>query len=109
MGHHAANLVGADTRGLDAKIRSVTPGYMTMGASGMGEMATMRMSQPRNSVSMVGGDGPHGVIDMGGMFTIVKVRERLSGDGDPGWYNAPKPSIAKEASRDELARDGITP
>jgi FtsP/CotA-like multicopper oxidase with cupredoxin domain len=108
MGHAAANLIGVDTRDLDAKLGRVVPGYMTMGQAGMSEMATMQMEQPKNSISMVGGKGPHGTIDMGGMFTMIKIRERLTGDADPGWYDAPKASIAGEATADELARDGIT-
>jgi FtsP/CotA-like multicopper oxidase with cupredoxin domain len=107
MGHEAANLIGADTRDLDAKLARVVPGSMTMGKDGMAGMADMRMTQPRNSISMLGGAGPHGTIDMGGMFTLIKIRERLSGDGDPGWYQ-PKPAeLAREASADELARDGV--
>jgi manganese oxidase len=109
MGHGAANLVGIDARGLDARLGRVVPGYMTMGQAGMSEMAHMRMPQPANSISMVGGRGPHGVIDMGGMFTTLKVRDRLTGDGDPGWYTAPKATTAAEATEDELRRDGITP
>jgi hypothetical protein len=42
---------------------------------------------------------------MGGMFTLVKVRDRLS--GDPGWYKASQ--VASEATPDELKRDGIEP
>jgi len=103
MGHEAANLVGADTSGLDAKLGRVVPGYMTMGQSGMGDM--MAMQQPANSISMVGGKGPHGMIDMGGMFTLLKIRDRLS--GDPGWYDAPPATVATEATADELGRDGI--
>jgi len=109
MGHDAANLIGVDTKGLDAKLGRVVPGYMTMGQTGMSEMAHMKMDQPRNSISMVGVKGPHGIIEMGGMFTILKVRDRLTGDGDPGWYDAPKATIATEATADELRRDGITP
>ncbi len=109
MGHSTANLVGADTRGLDNKLGRVVPGYMTMGAAGMGEMSTMQMPQPKNSISMVGGKGPHGVIDMGGMFTILKIRDKLKGDGDPGWYDAPKTTTASEATDADLARDGIKP
>src|SRR5262249_41669654 len=108
MGHAAANLVGADTSGLDAKLGRVVPGYMTMGQMGMAEMATMRMPQPANSVSMMGGNGPHGTIDMGGMFTLLKVREHLTGDQDPGWYAAPADTVAREASAADLARDGIS-
>jgi manganese oxidase len=103
MGHDAANLVGADTTGLDAKLGRVVPGYMTMGETGMSDM--MQMPQPANSISMMGAKGPHGMIEMGGMFTLVKIRDRLS--GDPGWF-AP-PTAASEASSADLSRDGITP
>ncbi len=105
MGHDVANLIGADMHGVDAKLGRVVPGYMTMGQAGMAEMSTMRMPQPRNSISMVGGDGPHGMIDMGGMFTLLKVRDKLA--GDPGWFKAPKGTVASEATSADLARDGI--
>jgi len=105
MGHDAPNLLGADTRGLDARVGRVVPGYMTMGATGMGDMHMMEL--PRNSISMLGGDGPFGYIDMGGMFTILKVRKKLTGDMDPGWYDHPPGTVASKATADELARDGI--
>ena len=105
MGHDAPNLIGADVRGLDAQVGRVVPGYMTMGSTGMGDM--MAMKQPRNSISMVGGDGPFDTIDMGGMFTILKVRDRLDGAADPGWYQHPAGTVADEATAADLARDGI--
>jgi FtsP/CotA-like multicopper oxidase with cupredoxin domain len=108
MGHDAANLIGADTDGLGAALDHAVPGTMVMGASGMGEMSRMKMDQPRNSIAMLGGDGPYGTIDMGGMFTLLKIRDRLPGDGNPGWYK-PTTDVATEASADELARDGIAP
>jgi hypothetical protein len=43
------------------------------------------------------------------MFTLLKVRERLDGTGDPGWYTHPEGTVASEASAAELARDGIAP
>jgi FtsP/CotA-like multicopper oxidase with cupredoxin domain len=107
MGHDAANMIGTNTNGIDSKLGRVVPGYMTMGADGMGEMSRMRMDQPKNSISMLGGKGPFGIIDMGGMFTNVKIREKLTGDGDPGWYKHPEGSVASEASAADLARDGI--
>ena len=109
MGHDAANLIGTDTRGLDAKLAHVVPGTMVMGRDGMAEMSQMTMPQPASSIAMLGGQGPHGVIDMGGMFTLVKIRERLVGDADPGWYASPAGETAVEATADELARDGIAP
>jgi FtsP/CotA-like multicopper oxidase with cupredoxin domain len=108
MGHDAANLIGTNTDGLDAKLAHVVPGTMTMGRDGMSEMSQMTMTQPANSISMLGGKGPHGIIDMGGMFTLVKIRDRLTGDADPGWYKSPASEAATEATADELARDGIT-
>ena len=39
-------------------------------------------------------------------FSLVE-GEKLTGDGDPGWYDAPKASVATEATAAELARDGI--
>jgi FtsP/CotA-like multicopper oxidase with cupredoxin domain len=107
MGHDVANVIGADMSGVDAKLGRVVPGYMTMGAGGMAEMSTMGMQLPKNSISMVGGMGKHGMIDMGGMFTVLKIRDKLVGDSDPGWYDAPAGSTATEATAADLARDGI--
>jgi hypothetical protein len=45
---------------------------------------------------------------MGGLFTILKVRDRLmSYDEDPGWYQHPAGTVALKASDEELRRDGI--
>ncbi|HEY3803446.1 MAG TPA: copper oxidase [Kofleriaceae bacterium] len=101
MGHGAANLVGMDASGLDDKMTRVVPGYMTMGTEGMSDMAGM--AQPVNSVAMMSANGPYGTIDMGGMFTLLKIRDRL--DKEPGWYSAP--TTATEATADDLRRDGI--
>jgi FtsP/CotA-like multicopper oxidase with cupredoxin domain len=105
MGHGVPNFVGVDTRGLDARASRVVPGYMTMGQTGMGDMH--EMEQPTNSISMRGGAGPFATIEMGGMFTILKVRKQLAGDGVPGWYEHPPGSVAVEATAAELSRDGI--
>jgi manganese oxidase len=107
MGHDVPNMIGADVRGIDASIERLAPGFMTMGHDGMGEMSAMGMPLPKNSISMVATPGPFGAIDMGGMFTILKVRDRLDGDGDPGWYQHPAGTVATEATAADLARDGI--
>jgi len=107
MGHDTPSFVGADTRRLDAKMKAVLPSYMTMGADGMGGHAEMGMPVPRNSVPMKGGAGKHGYIDMGGMFTVVKVRSGLKSYEDPGWYESPKSEQATVATAAELTRDGI--
>jgi len=86
----------------------VLPGYMTMGAAGMAEMGEMGMQVPPNSLPMVGGTGPKDYITMGGMFTVVKVRENLTSYDDPGWYQDPPGTLALPATPEQLARDGIT-
>jgi hypothetical protein len=44
----------------------VLPGYMTMGNNGMAGMGEMSMKVPRNSLPMIGLQGKHDYIDMGG-------------------------------------------
>lgn len=41
---------------------------------------------PANTLPMMMGEGPYGNLEMGGMFTVVKVREGLAAEdyGDPG-------------------------
>jgi len=94
MGHDLPNLLGVDTGDLPARVEALVPGAMVMGQTGMGDMAEHQMPIPRNSLPMRGGMGPFGPIDMGGMFTIVKVRERIDGDRDPGWYQQPPGTVA---------------
>jgi manganese oxidase len=107
MGHEVPNLIGADVSAADRRIRKLVPGYMTMGQTGMGGMGEMSMPMPRNSVSMKGAAGPFGFIDMGGMFTIIKIRDRLEGKKDPGWYKHPEGTVASAATKEQLGRDGI--
>lgn len=104
MGHDLPNMLGVDTRGLDKQIRRLLPEYMTMGASGMGEMAEMQMPVPKNSIPMQGAKGPFGAIDMGGMFTVLKVRDGLTTYEDPGWYQHPEGTVAQPVSDEELRR-----
>ena len=96
MGHGMGVTVGANAAKIDARVQQLVPGYMTMGQTGMGDMAEMKMPTPKNSIPMVGGRGPFASIDMGGMFTVVKVREGLRGDQDPGWYQQPKGTSARK-------------
>jgi FtsP/CotA-like multicopper oxidase with cupredoxin domain len=107
MGHNVANMVGVKADGLGQRIRPLIPGYMTMGQAGMGDMAEMKMDVPPNSIPMLMGKGQFGMIDMGGMFTVVKVREDVKGYDDPGDYKFPAGSVATIATVDELKRDGI--
>jgi manganese oxidase len=108
MGHEIPNMIGVKPGPADQKIQSLLPDYMAMGHSGMGDMSEMEgMAVPRNSIPMRGGKGPFGAIDMGGMFTIVKVRDRLATSGDGGWYAHPRGTVAEAVDAAELERAGL--
>ena len=106
MGHEIPNTLGVDQTKLDKEIKKVLPGFMPMGRYGMAEHqdhVDMGHHQgPENTLAMMTGEGPYGNIEMGGMFTTVKVRDELSsGDySDPGWYDAPTGTVAKRISAD---------
>jgi hypothetical protein len=107
MGHQFPNMIGVKADGLDQKVRSLLPDYMTMGQDGMGDMGRMGMPVPENSIAMVGAEGPFDYITMGGMFTILKVRAGITSFEDPGWYQHPEGTVARPASAGELGKDGI--
>lgn len=97
MGHDLPNLLGVNQEGVEDKIRELLPGYMAMGEKGMAEHAEHAeyMPGPKNTLPMMMGKGPFGNIEMGGMFTVIKIRDELkSYDEDPGWYRHPPGTIA---------------
>jgi FtsP/CotA-like multicopper oxidase with cupredoxin domain len=112
MGHDIPNMIGVEADGLDERVRTLLPDYMTMGQEGMGDMGEMGMAVPENSLPMVGARGPFDYITMGGMFTILKVRDDISDallaeNADPGWYEHPAGTVADVAAPQDLQRDGI--
>lgn len=107
MGHGMGVMVGADATRIDARVQPLVPGYMTMGHDGMGAMAEMGMAAPKNSIPMRTTQGPFASIDMGGMFTVLKVRERPELEDGTGWYTHPKGTVAEAASAAQLKADGI--
>ncbi|MFN3493884.1 MAG: multicopper oxidase family protein [Hydrogenophaga sp.] len=97
MGHGVPTMIGVDHRGLVQRIQRVVPDYMVMGERGMADMGEMEMPLPDNTFPMMTGTGPYGPIEMGGMFTTLKVRRDLApGDHrDPGWYRQPPGTQAR--------------
>jgi len=97
MGHDVPNMIGVDQRGVVEKITRLVPDYMVMGDTG-GSMGGMEMPLPDNTLPMMTGTGPFGPIEMGGMFTTVKIREGLARNDykDPGWYKQPAGTAAYE-------------
>jgi len=104
MGHDLPTLIGVDHTGISKKVHSLIPDYMAMGERGMADMTEMEMPLPDNTLPMMTGDGPYGSVEMGGMFSVLKVRENQKpGDySDPGWYKQPKGTQAYEYMAEEL-------
>ena len=87
MGHDVPNMIGVDHKGVAERITKLVPDYMVMGDKGMADMGSMEMPLPDNTLPMMTGTGPFGPIEMGGMFSVVKVRD----DVRPGDYKEPAP------------------
>jgi hypothetical protein len=105
MGHSVPNPTGVDQRGVERKIRRMLPGYMATGEAGMAEHSehlAMGLQGPENTLPMTSGTGPFGPIEMGGMFTTLKVRDGIAADDyrDPGWYRHPEGTTARRVAFD---------
>jgi FtsP/CotA-like multicopper oxidase with cupredoxin domain len=107
MGHGLPPVIGTDMREVNRRMRRVEPGYMTMGTNGMGGMGEMEMPIPPNSLPMRGGMGPFSYIDMGGMFTILKVRDDVDAADPDGWFEHPAGTVAGPADEERMRADGI--
>jgi FtsP/CotA-like multicopper oxidase with cupredoxin domain len=105
MGHGVPNTTGVDQSDVEGKIQQMLPGYAAMGEDGMSihqEHTDGGMPGPGNTLPMMAGKGPFGNMEMGGMFTVIKVRDDLApGDfTDPGWYRHPPGTVARRVSSD---------
>ncbi|AJG24645.1 Multicopper oxidase [Cupriavidus basilensis] len=98
MGHQVPTMIGVKQKDLAKKMSKLVPDYMAMGEAGMSDMGGMEMPLPDNTLPMMTGQGPFGPVEMGGMFTVLKVREGLGRNDykDPGWYKHPKGTVAYE-------------
>jgi FtsP/CotA-like multicopper oxidase with cupredoxin domain len=98
MGHDIPNVIGVDQTALQTALDALAPGSMAMGSTGMAEHAAHQEhmgSLPPNTLPMMTGTGPFGPIEMGGMFTMMKIREGLARDvADPGWFEHPPGTVA---------------
>jgi manganese oxidase len=97
MGHNTRNFIGANQKEL-ARTRQIIPDFHPMGTGGMADMGSMEMPMPDNTLPMMTGFGQFGPLEMGGMFTVFKVREDLGANdySDPGPYKNPEGTVAYE-------------
>lgn len=112
MQHDMPNLIGINKQGIEERIKQFFPDFMgLMNINGMGDMFEMygtkdmmdmgfKMKYPAN-LSPIGSPGPFGVIEMGGMFTVFKVRNNLTSYADPGWYQHPPGTVAEAVDMSE--------
>ena len=98
MSHDIPNMIGVDQQSVSDKIQRLVPGYMAMGSTGMAEHALRaeHMKGVPNTLPTMTGQGPFGPLEMGGMFTVIKVREGLTSYADPGWYDHPEGTVARK-------------
>jgi hypothetical protein len=113
MQHDLPNLTGINKQGIEERIKQFFPDFMgLMNINGMGDMFEMygtgemmdmgfKMKYPSN-LSPIGSPGPFGVIEMGGMFTIFKVRDNLTSYVDPGWYKHPPGTVAEAVNMNDM-------
>ena len=97
MGHNVPTMIGVDYRDIGKRINSLIPDYMVMGERGMADMSEMEMPIPDNTAPMMTGEGPFGSVEMGGMFSVLKVRkDQKPGDyKNPGLYKHPAGTVAQ--------------
>jgi manganese oxidase len=98
MGHDVVNVIGIPQRVLTKAVKSAAPNSMAMGSAGMADMASMQMPLPHNTLPMMTGSGQFGPIEMGGMFSVMKIRGDLAVNDyrDPGPYKNPPGTVARE-------------
>ena len=98
MGHDVPTMIGVDHKDVVKQVAKLVPDYMVMGERGMADMGEMEMPLPDNTARMMSGEGPFGSVEMGGMFSVVKVRkDQKRGDyANPGWFKHPQGTIAYE-------------
>ncbi|MDE0926765.1 MAG: copper oxidase [Methylophilaceae bacterium] len=100
MGHDFPNMLGVSQQGIAKAFSKLVPDYMPMGKTGMSEMSDMAemmdMPLPENTLPMMAGKGQFGPVEMGGMFTTLKVRKDMAKNDytDPGHYAFPKGTVA---------------
>jgi FtsP/CotA-like multicopper oxidase with cupredoxin domain len=104
MGHDVPTMIGVDHKDVVHQINKLIPDYMVMSERGMADMGEMEMPLPDNTLPMMTGQGQFGPLEMGGMFTVVKVREGLAkGDyRDPGPYKNPQGTVSYEWTGESL-------
>lgn len=115
MQHNMPNLTGIDKEGIEERIKQFYPNFLgLMNINGMGDMFEMYGSHKRMdrdvdmefspNLSPIGNPGPFGVIELGGMFTLFKVRDNLISYVDPGWYQNPPGTVAETVNVEDMVQ-----
>ena len=68
---------GIDQSGVEEKIRKISPGFLPLMRYGMAEQQEHtggRNQGPANKTAIMVGKGLFGIMEMGGIVTVVKIR-----------------------------------
>ena len=74
MSHNVDNFIGVPSMASLAQSSASRLATWRWGRDGMADIGMMEMPLPPNTLPMMTGTGPFGPIEMGGMFTMMKVR-----------------------------------
>ena len=80
MGHDVPTMIGFYHRGIIEKILKLVSDYMVKGERGMVDLTEMTMPLSENTLPMTTGDRPCGSVEMGELFSMLKVRADLAPD-----------------------------
>lgn len=96
--HLVPDTSDAQQKGIEEKVRAFVADEMRMGEPGMAGMQDVARSGrgPRSTLRMRNGRGPSGNMEVGGMPTILEVRDDVECSADPGWDERPPAGVARK-------------
>ena len=105
MGHDVKTYIGRQHEPTAPALKKIAPATCRWAAGAWARWVRWRCSSPDNTLPMMTGYAQFGPVEMGGMFTVVKVRPGLAASDykDPGWYQHPEGTVAYEWTGPQLA------
>ncbi len=108
MGQKLPNNVRIQSNDLENRIRKFIPEFRFLGVAELSNMTESGLAYPENSIPLDGLTGRWGnFTTLGGMTAILRIRDKTDNYKDPGPYDFPEGTSAKQATAAQLNADGI--